>query len=806
MAARARLVLLGLAFSLVAGLAVLAWVAFRGGATPRAPSTGAADESAASPPAAVVADDAAGADARPDAVAADEGAEATAARRELGVEALDDLRPWRGRVVDADGGAGIAGAEVELAAGERVRAATSDAQGDFELAWPADLAARLSIRHPRYVDATAARADLSRDGRFALQRSAILRGSVLPAGDAGTVSVWLQNASSSRSWTQTDAPIAADGRFALEDLTPGEYLVAAFVEARAVAPESGLRLEPGEEFELALVAREGARVLGRATSEPSGAPLAGLFVTAEPRRDGVPQQWTAAARQQATSDAGGRFEFAGLIPGAWRIVARNERGANENRDLDVAASGELHEIEFAFPVASSLDGRVVDASGAGLAGCEVAALGWGGGATEFLEGKGSAQAVSDAQGWFRIVGVEPRSDLDVVARTPLEGAARPERFGLTSLPELAPGTNRTGVVVELRGAGSVAGRVTNTSGEPIAARVRAFARLNARNRISVETQADADGRFLIERVPSASGRIEARADGWRTTGTECSFDGGEVELELEPAHALEGWALDAQGLAVAGVQITVQPVAVNGNEREARRARRSTASDDAGRFRFEDLRPGPWEVRGGSYAWRLAGAVPRTVEIPAPDVIELLFEPEERPESATIEGEVALPDGGAPTGVALEGLRGGVLAVEHGRFRVTGVAPATWQLTLRADGHARVPLEPFQLAPGGTYDVGRVLLEPSTHLVVRVRAQGGGDLDGARVRLLPLPLEEGGAGPQARTLRLDATRRGRYETTDATRHAWRLVIERPGHKRHVQRLEVRAEERQSLEIELERQP
>ena len=81
------------------------------------------------------------------------------------------------------------------------------------------------------------------------------------------------------------------------------------------------------------------------------------------------------------------------------------------------------------------------------------------------------------------------------------------------------------------------------------------------NRITVETQADADGRFLIERVPSASGRIEARAEGWRTTGTECSFDGGEVELELEPAHALEGWALDAQGLAVAGVQITVQPVA-----------------------------------------------------------------------------------------------------------------------------------------------------------------------------------------------------------------------------------------------------
>lgn len=799
MPARGRMILVGLALSLLAGLALLTWVALGGGG-PRGNATArAADavESVGAAPAGVRDLSA----AQSERLLQEDDA-SVSERQELSAEALDDLQPWNGLVVDADGGAPIEGAEVELAAGERVQSTRTDGAGRYELGWPPDLPARLSIRHPRFVDATAARVDLAVEGRFALGRSAVLRGGVLPAGEQGTVTAWLQNAGSSRYWTQTDATIGSDGRFVFEDLTPGEYLVAASVPGRAVAPEAGLRLEPGQELELALVAREGARVAGRTITEPSGAPIPGLIVTAEPYSEGMPDRWIEEAVQRATSDASGRFEFAGLVPRTWRISASDARGWVSARDVDAAASGELIEVELAFPVAAALGGRVIDASGAGLAGREVAVF--ADGAEDFFEGTRAAHAVTDAQGWFRIDGVQTGADLDVAARDPIEGAPWTTRYGLTSVAGLEPGASQLGLVIELRACGSVSGRVLSVSGEPIAARVRAFTRLNARNRITIEAQSDAEGRFLIERIPAGNGRVDARAEGWRVAAVDCDFDGGEVELELEQAHALEGWAVDAQGLAVAGVQLTVQPVPVNGDERSARRARRSTATDDAGHFRFEDLRPGAWEVRGGSYAWRLAGTDVRKVEIPAAQAIELVFEPAERPASATIEGEVALPDGGAPTGIELEGLRGGVMAVEHGRFRVTGVAPATWKLILRADGHARTPLTPFELAPGGTYDIGRVLLQPSTHLTVRVQVQGGGDLDGARVSLIPLPLEEGGAGADRSPLRLDGTRRGRYETTDATRHAWQLVVDRSGFKRHVQRLEVVAEERQWVEVELER--
>jgi hypothetical protein len=800
MASRARLALAGLALSLVTGLALLTWVAL--GADPASRAASARASAGRGSAAAAPAGDARALEAEVAREGSDDAAE-DAARVGLAAAPSETSLAWSGRVVETDGGDAIEGAEVALTAGERTAAVHTDAQGRFELAWPAGLAAELAIRHPRYVDAAAARVDLAHEGRFALERSASLRGSVQPAGVEGTLTVWLQSAGSSRYWTSASAPIGSDGRFAFGDLTPGEYLLAGRVSARALAPEAGLRLEPGEEREIALHAREGARVLGRVLGEPGRAPLAGQTVTAEPRHDDLPREWSRDATLESVSDDEGRFEFAGLVPGEWQIVARSGSGQRIGRELDVAASGERHEVELLLPLAAALGGRVVDASGAGVAGCELAVFGRANNTGPFLEGGGLAQTVSDAQGWFQIEDVEPQSNLIVVARTPLGGAERPERYGITAVPRLDPAASQRGVLVELRSTASVSGRVLSASGEPIAALVTANVRIDNRARTTAAAQADADGRFRIERLPGAGGSLEARAEGWRSGRIPCEFDGSEIELRLEPAHALEGWAVDAQGLAVAGVPISLQPAAASGNERESRRQRRSGASDATGHFRFEDLQPGTWEVRGGSYAWRLAGDVPPRVEIPASGPLELVFERDDRPARGTIEGEAALPGGEAPTGIELEGLEGGVLAVERGRFRVSGATPTLQRLTLRADGHARVPLEPFQLAPGGFHDLGRVQLEPATQLVVRVSTKGGGELDGARVRLLPLPVEEGGAGTQARPLRLDGTRRGRYETTDATRHVWRLVVDRPGHKRHSDSVQVLEQATQTIEVELE---
>ena len=802
---RGRAALVALVLALVAGLGVLAWVALVGGTRSEAVTArGELEpiEARRAQPTALERPADEGVDA------AAESVDAADARVGLAAEVPEAELAWRGVVVDAATGAGVDGAEVELAAGERSRAATTDAEGRFELAWPSAVPARLALRHPRYVDAAATRVDLGAEGRFALERSAALRGYVQPGGLAGVVASWLVSASSERYWEAREVPIGADGRFAFEDLTPGEYLLAARVEGHAVAPEAGLRLDAGQELELVLRARAGTRLVGRVISKPGDRPLGGVRVTAGLENDDLPREWRRAMTLETESGPDGRFELVGLGPGSWRLRATDERGATASRDVEVAASGERLEVELWMPGSAGLGGRVVDAAGQGVAGCEVAAFGRSNRAGDFVVGRGPAQARTDAQGAFWIEDVEPGSDVHVAAREPAAEGERPRRFAVERVAELAAGAQRGDLALTLVSTRALAGRVlSDDDGTPIAgARVRAFVRLDTRTTSSLSAESDAEGRFALDGLPGEGGYVDADADGWRRGGAAWTVDGGEVELRLERAYTLEGYAVDAQGLAVVGVPITTQPVAPEGDERAARRQRQSTATDENGRFRFEDLRPGAWQVRGGSYAWSVVGEEWRGVELPQLAPLELVFERNGRPTRATIEGEVVLADGGAPTGLELEGLRGGVLSVERGRFRVTGVTPTRQQLTVRADGHAGVTLEAFDLAPGGLYDVGRVELAPATYLSVRVREQGGGDLSGARVRLVPLPVDEGGAGPEARVLRLDSRRRGRYETGDATRHTWRLVVDRDGYGHHARRLEILAQDRQSVTVELERAP
>ncbi|HVS17585.1 MAG TPA: hypothetical protein VMT18_03210, partial [Planctomycetota bacterium] len=146
MPSRTRAALAGLALALVAGVGVLAWVALDGETPPPAVKARAEVERAAQRRAE------AGEVSDPD-VASDGTSEPAAAlepRVALSAEVLEQSEPWGGTVEDVASGGGIDGAEVELAAGERVRAVRTDERGRFELAWPSDVPARLAIRHPRY--------------------------------------------------------------------------------------------------------------------------------------------------------------------------------------------------------------------------------------------------------------------------------------------------------------------------------------------------------------------------------------------------------------------------------------------------------------------------------------------------------------------------------------------------------------------------------------------------------------------------------------------------------------------------------
>ena len=744
---------------------------------------------------------------------------AASAREELAsaLESAAARIQWKGTVRDASSALPVESARVVLASGDLEESAASAADGSFALAWPADLAASLAIEHPRYVDVRAPSIDLGRERAFELQRSAVLRGHVEPppVGEGALVVTWLEAANSQRLWNAIEAPVAPDGSFELSDLDPGDYVICAVVPQRCVAPQAGLHLERGETLELVLRSVPAARVEGLVLRMPQARGAPGVRIAALPQEGGLPQEWNRRVQVETTSDERGRYALAGLGPGRWRLDVETPWGVATARDLEVPGSGERLEVDLEVPGPARLAGRVADAAGRGVEGARVLAV--TGRRIDSLEQIASGAAADDPtttsgpSGAFALDEAPSRTDLVLLALAPPDGGDGPPRLGTAQVPRLEADEVRSGIEIVLGAALSVSGRVLGSQGEVVSgATVEARGRPGGLRVTLSRAVSDPDGRFQVQGLPAGPALLRAEHPDWRGEWVEVdpAARPGEVELRLQPACAVAGLALDAQGFGVADLPIVFEESDASGqvSERRARRQGRQTVSDEYGRFQLDGLPAGSWVVGGRSYDWVQVDAQPAVVVTPGDSFVTLTFAPRERPLRAEIRGEIALSGGGTPAGVRIEGLHGGVLSIDGGAFRATGLVPTNHQLTLRADGHAAVRTGAIDLLPGQVHDLGRVVLEPAALVIVRLRDGAGRALDGARVRLVPLPRAEGGAGEGAGAVELRGRGRGRYSTSDATLHSWRLVVDRQGFRRHARQLEIASGESLEVEVELQAQP
>jgi len=389
---------------------------------------------------------------------------------------LESSRRALGRVVDSETGTPIEGALVYDPLGWEPWTRT-DREG-FRLAveWGGSrvlrVAARGYVRDSAYIGIGGREWNT---GPLRLERAVAIEGEIVdPEGHpVPGVEIALEASSGfARTWSKFDSPPRVlrtrtdeSGGFAVAGMA--EFPLWWLSARRAGHGTASLFLEALRRGEsrrgVRLVLEPEARLVGRLLGF-DGSPVAGAGVELLPRSwDSLVHRAYRGSRDdpwnpRASSDADGRFHFAGLLPGAYFLVATSPGHAPLRLAATTLAAGETRDLgDLRTSPGVVIAGRIVAQDGSPLSGVEVLAIsGW------YLPRDSQAVAISDLSGRFLIPGLWPGDYLKVLMRKPGFGSVR-EMFDSFS--------DACDYLAELHPLGTVSGRVVDAAGLPAAAAV-----------------------------------------------------------------------------------------------------------------------------------------------------------------------------------------------------------------------------------------------------------------------------------------------------------------------------------------------
>jgi len=183
--------------------------------------------------------------------------------------------------------------------------------------------------------------------------------------------------------------------------------------------------------------------------------------------------------------------------------------------------------------------------------------------------------------------------------------------------------------IELRAIPGIHGRVL-AGGKPVAGAKLSLYVLNGRgtqvkingfatrvnSNAGTHTTSDSDGRFTLDLQRDGTYSIFADAEGYARLEhgplpLEARAGVQDLELQLDAGGALEGKVLMPPGRSCAGVIVGI-------NRGDAQPITRTVGAD--GRFRFEHLTPGSWEIQRADQEFRLATTITSSS---GPDVADI---------------------------------------------------------------------------------------------------------------------------------------------------------------------------------------
>ncbi len=512
-----------------------------------------------------------------------------------------------------------------------------------------------------------------------------------------------------------------------------------------VPREVGLEplLHATELGEVELESDAGIRVRARAGGEPAAARVAAYPFD--------PKMSRMVGRRVPAGTSGNRRRplFAGTAgdDGAVRVPASGEEKAWAVEAVAEGFVPQLREVsgrsaEIVLETGVDREVEVLDSGGEPVAG-----------ALLFLEDGQLPLAATGERGRAALV-APAGADLELEA---IDGQGR---FGALALTPPPPGEAAGGpVALVLEDRRSMGGRVVEEgTREPIpGALVWAGSGAEA-------TPTDTSGGYSL-RLPGAAGPwgqfVQAAAAGYVPGGERAAAGDAGPTIALEPAASLAGRVVDADGAALAGVEIEASPRADGGRRRFFRPPGRTPRARSAGDGRFAvrglasgrgyDLRlvkigfaPAkletealePFEQRSGLEAVlyrgrRAVGLVVDEEELPVAGALVRLVAPSD-PRRRFVRqpgAEETVPEGS--TGV-------------DGSFAISDLAAGRYELEVSSPGFGPVAVPGVEVSEGaGDFDLGTVVLSPGEAIEGVVVDAGGRPLPGVEIHVAepsPVPL------------------------------------------------------------------
>ncbi len=368
-----------------------------------------------------------------------------------------------------------------------------------------------------------------------------------------------------------------DGRYAFDELQPGEYgaIVVPTDRPSPITRDLELPIRADRETRHDFVVGDGVTVVGRVVDKATNRPVAGVEVIAASNK---------AAR--AMTDESGLFRMRGVDPSVrsatafairaegWAFSKFNYNSVGDHPEQ----SGPIRRVADVYVDRTGVvEGVVLDSDRRPVVDAFVT----------FDRSLSRDSGVStDGEGRFRLPGLDPAYANYQILRVRAVG------FPATrvQLPPGKPGEQRKGVVVQLRRGGTLHGRVTDANGVGIAeACVRVWSE-NGR----WATRTDTDGRYELDVLPGVhdvtalarDAQLLYRSPLLRDTRSVVRVTSGRrtsADFTLRRGGILTGRVVDDHGQPVEGANVSAGPTRFS--LADTRRA----ITDADGRFRIEGL-------------------------------------------------------------------------------------------------------------------------------------------------------------------------------------------------------------------------